>query len=433
MDLEARLKRQLDDRDPMLMHMPSHAAALITRFRIGLDGKTPQQRATGRQWRKPQVIYGEKIMIKEIKSGKKNDLQEKMTEGRYIGHHGRNTALLVLTKDGVKRGTGFRRLPESERWNPDGWSELSGMPWDIRRAAPSSAPAIGEGEPRHEPIALPQIAARTPAPRRVYVLKADIEKFGFTEGCKGCKSLKELGFVKPGSPHSEECRKRIAELVERDEERGAALTARALRAGKRASEEPSSEAGAVKRASMPSSEMDQTRGSGAVKRAREEQVEPGRPMPERMGGATEMADDLAARVRASKRSAEEADDSERVGRGDGPVDVQDLAEPMVQEAPLTGGSSGSAGAELGAAALELVEEEELTEEKAMIMTLVECQIRNHYAEHEMDISWTDLVDLASISVQLTAVDVAEIYSPARFTSRCAEFQLRPGFAPTWKP
>ena len=46
----------------------------------------------------------------------------------YIGHHGRTGSLLVITAEGVQRGTGIRRLGPAERWVMDGWDDQRGFP-----------------------------------------------------------------------------------------------------------------------------------------------------------------------------------------------------------------------------------------------------------------------------------------------------------------
>ena len=104
----------MSDNDPVLAWLPRHASDLLSRYRRGPDGRTPEQRHTGKQWRKPVIEYGEIIFFRECgQKVHKNALHPKMLEGRYIGHHGRTGALLVITPEGVKRGTGVRRMLES--------------------------------------------------------------------------------------------------------------------------------------------------------------------------------------------------------------------------------------------------------------------------------------------------------------------------------
>ena len=118
--LEAKLGFQLEDGDPMLSWLPRHAADLISRYRRGEDGKTPEQRRTGKQWRKPALEFGEAIMYKPaVAQTRPSGLQPKMELGRYIGHHGRSSALLVMTPEGVRRGKAFTRLTKDRRWSLD--------------------------------------------------------------------------------------------------------------------------------------------------------------------------------------------------------------------------------------------------------------------------------------------------------------------------
>ena len=149
--LEMRLGRKLHDDDPVLAWMPRHGADLINRYRVGPDGKTPDQRRTGKRWRKPAIEYGEKIFFREAGAKThRNALQPKMQEGRYIGHHGRTGALLAITPEGVKRGTGLRRLPAEDRWTTDGWEELKGYPWDVQSRRRSEVPAVAGDEAARE-------------------------------------------------------------------------------------------------------------------------------------------------------------------------------------------------------------------------------------------------------------------------------------------
>ena len=48
-DTEERLKRTLGDDHPVLAWLPRHAAFLLTRFRVGEDGKTAIERSTGKK------------------------------------------------------------------------------------------------------------------------------------------------------------------------------------------------------------------------------------------------------------------------------------------------------------------------------------------------------------------------------------------------
>ena len=155
-------------------------------------------------------------MIREAQTSQqrhRNAFEAKMIYGRYIGHHGKTGALLVLTEDGVKRGVGVRRLPIQDRWNKEGWDKLRGLPWDVKsRERRSAIPAV-RGE-QQASLAQPLMAPA--AERRLCVLAADIKHYGVTDSYLGCDSVVAHGKAIPGVGHTQECRSRIEELLSRE-------------------------------------------------------------------------------------------------------------------------------------------------------------------------------------------------------------------------
>jgi hypothetical protein len=131
--LEAKLKMKLEDRDPVVQWLPRFSADQVSRFKVGADGKTAEQRRTGRAWHRFSFEFGEQIMFKPVGTkGRKNDMTQKMFKGRYVGHHSRHGSVLVMTTTGVAVASSYHRLPDGERWSRDGWDKLKGFPWDVR-------------------------------------------------------------------------------------------------------------------------------------------------------------------------------------------------------------------------------------------------------------------------------------------------------------
>ncbi|CAK0839220.1 unnamed protein product, partial [Prorocentrum cordatum] len=396
MDLESKLGVKVEDKHPVLAHLPEHAASVINRYRRGQDGKTALQRLTGRQWRKPVPLFGERLMVRFAgERTRKNALEEQMVEARYIGHHPRDGSMMVITSDGVKKAVGFRSLPQSEKWITAGWDSLKGLPWDVApRAASAPRAIVGPGEAGPPPIV---VAPPQPqAPRRMYVLKADVERLGATPGCPGCVSIAKHGKVLAGHAHNAVCSKRIFEALDAEE------------AGRERT---------------------------------------GQYRERRQGQEARDVDMTATRSRL-KRLAEVAPDDvpEALERGDPqpadvpvPVDMEDLAaQPAPAEGPqLPAGVAvvwnASEGRHmrvlaLDVASIELVELGVLTRAKAELLPLVREQVSGHWASVGVDIADEEVDSIALSALQLGAVDVAEVHSPHRFSARAAEFQLRPGFA-----
>ena len=70
---------------------------MLSRYRRGDDGRTAEQRRTGRRWRKPVALFGEQIYFKPAGLKTPSNYDEQMLPGRYIGHHTRTGAVLVMT------------------------------------------------------------------------------------------------------------------------------------------------------------------------------------------------------------------------------------------------------------------------------------------------------------------------------------------------
>ena len=118
-DLESKLSIKIDASHSILTWIARHAAFLLTRFRIGDDGKSAYQRAVGRAWRRPTVVFGEQIMFKPVGAmGKKRNspLEARLAMGLYVGTASRNADLLVMTPTGVVKGHSLHREAEEDHW-----------------------------------------------------------------------------------------------------------------------------------------------------------------------------------------------------------------------------------------------------------------------------------------------------------------------------
>ena len=54
--------------------------------------------------------------------------------------------------------------------------------------------------------------------RRLYIRQADLEQFGYTQGCKQCQRILTYGAQKATMTHSDECRARIMAELDRTPE-----------------------------------------------------------------------------------------------------------------------------------------------------------------------------------------------------------------------
>ena len=138
---------------------------------------------------------------------------ERMMDGIFVGHHERTGASLFLSERGLLRGTRVQRKTADQQWDNEFIRKCRGVPWML----------IGE-EPEVRPppvpavmMPLPEAILRTPQQRRRYILKQDVARYGPTPECEACTTL-AAGAQRVTKPHSDECRARMEELMQRDED-----------------------------------------------------------------------------------------------------------------------------------------------------------------------------------------------------------------------
>ena len=159
---------------------------------------------------------------------RKNDADSRMIQGVYVGNHERTGAALFLTPGGLRRGQGIHRLPEADRFDMAFLQSCKGLPWDlqpVRKRLPKTV--MPNNDPDRPTSVLPTVVRPDEGPRKLYILKSDIERWGPTDGCVACTQLALNG--KNTHSHSDDCRSRIREVMARAAEADEKL-ARRLRA-----------------------------------------------------------------------------------------------------------------------------------------------------------------------------------------------------------
>ena len=118
--LEERLKRQLDWSEPLATWLVRHSANCLSRYRIQNDGKTPDQRRTGKRWRRHVVEIGEKaafLLVTARREGRVAGDAERMMDGIFVAHHERTGASLFLSERGLLRCTRVQRKTADKQWD----------------------------------------------------------------------------------------------------------------------------------------------------------------------------------------------------------------------------------------------------------------------------------------------------------------------------
>ena len=210
--LEKKLDGGLPEGHPLALWIARYVAEQSNRYKVGADGRTPEERRTGKKWIKPMPVFGEKIFVKPAGKGKKTDVS-KMKEARFLGCHMQP----LWERLGHDEGGcgGWRWIPHTGGCLEE---DLKGSPWDVRayvrRAAQEEllpAPSC-----RRSLLELRDILAKQAwekKEQKAWPLRRDhLVWFGRTAGCPGCLSiLKGAGFQQVA--HNDDCRSRIKQCL----------------------------------------------------------------------------------------------------------------------------------------------------------------------------------------------------------------------------
>ena len=425
--LEEQLGKEVGEKHPILSWLARHANFLMSRYRMGPDGRTAHERARGKRWKRPVVVFGERIWFRPLKSYMKgqSDLESKLLAGRYIGTHGRNGDVLVMTAEGVLKGGSIKRMPVKERWDPSDIDGLRGTPWNLR---PRLAEDVDSLPVR---IALPAVEGRlTPdpvpkdsAPRSLYVTRRDVEG-NFTPGCPGCPGCVAIQTGLPVRSHNNECRTRVEQRLNASEVGKARVERAHKRKAGEAQEGQSEEKVAIEDVPDIGEEMHgpDAIGTPAMERVGpvdqpspggEERADPvGRPSPKRASEGPSIPPKRSRTPpptppQGTKRSSDPMQDETTFGE----IMDQIRRESKKPKEDPGSSSSGSQSKKPGDSTMKDV------------ASILQNRIIQQAPEE-------DILEIGQLLMSLgdSRKHVAEIYNPERFTSKANRFGLQPGFA-----
>ena len=114
-----------------------------------------------------------------------------------------------------------------------------------------------------------------------------------------------------------------------------------------------------------------------------------------------------------KRTAEE---------GTGDLESRTTAEQAAvpAAAPAAESAPDTSAQDLKGAALAVLKE--------VAMGNIKTLMEETYKKNGIEISSQEIADIASLSCEMAATDMAEVYPPKRFTALARQYKLRPGFA-----
>ena len=97
---------------------------------MGADGRTAYKRAKGRRWKRPMVNFVEQVWFRPLRSytAGQSDLAPQLQLGRYVGTHGRNGDVLIITPEGVWKGGRIKESSSGAVLGHDGLRQAERSP-----------------------------------------------------------------------------------------------------------------------------------------------------------------------------------------------------------------------------------------------------------------------------------------------------------------
>ena len=218
--VEGEAKIKIEGNEAITQWMIRWAAMLCSRFLVGQDGRTGFERRRGRMCRILVIPFAEYVWYRQIRKGKTQEdkLESEMKEGVWLGHARNSNEVLIGTEHGVVRAYDVRRMPEGQRWNGEAINRMKGTPQqpDPKRPGAGIPIRVVFDEAEEKRAVEPAAPKRENEIRRMRITAEMLEKYGYTEGCEGCRFKRAK--LADNRAHSERCRKRIMDKMEEDEE-----------------------------------------------------------------------------------------------------------------------------------------------------------------------------------------------------------------------
>ena len=128
----------------------------------------------------------------------------------------------VATKGGLQTVRSVRRIPVEEWWNENNKDFVKHVPWNKSGEGPEAdgdLPGAPEGVAAAagsvDPLRVIVVNTREVAHRDFYIKKRDVEAYGHTKDCLGCRTMFQGG---TRQAHTTECRERFRNLM-KDEDK----------------------------------------------------------------------------------------------------------------------------------------------------------------------------------------------------------------------
>lgn len=218
--VEEKASIKLECAEVLTAWMVRWAAMVCSRYLVGKDGLTAYERRRGRKCKTPVVAFGEKVWYKELRANKerRDKFESEWREGIWLGHSRGSNEAIIGTQEGAVKAYAVKRQDEDHRWDAELIKALQGTPQQPDPNRPGIAIPIRinfDPPAEEEPIPVDADEKRRTI-RRMRITSHLLHKYGYTEGCDGCR-CRRAGLGEHRG-HTEACRDRIEARMEEDEE-----------------------------------------------------------------------------------------------------------------------------------------------------------------------------------------------------------------------
>eukprot|EP00971_Amphidinium_carterae_P115368 2284902-Amphidinium_carterae.1 len=107
--IENHLGARVPHGHALMLFALTRAAKCINCYRLGAEGKTPEELRTGRAWRKTMAAFGEMVLGFPLKEdSRKRDVEPKAVPGLYCDHTGADARRSILRVRGPRHDAAGR-------------------------------------------------------------------------------------------------------------------------------------------------------------------------------------------------------------------------------------------------------------------------------------------------------------------------------------
>ncbi len=214
--LERKIGAKFPSGHPVLTWLVEHVTDIITKYMVGIDGKTGYERLFGRPVREEGLEFGETLHWRHRATKDMNVvLDARWSGGVWLGRKWGGVIHQIFAGGKVHEIRGVQRQPRDARWRKEALEAITATPWNRAPAAegelvvlpPLAPPAAAQGAEDPDEVREPEYN-----PHRVFIKLGDLELHGFTAGCRRC-TLMRNGHKSQGVKHHDACRLRVEQAM----------------------------------------------------------------------------------------------------------------------------------------------------------------------------------------------------------------------------